>query len=353
MPMSTMALMADALKYFYLEGLISQINENADPFTAQIEKNSQGVVGSDIVMGLQYGRHGGVGNADDDGDLPTPNPRKVKQAKWATKNIFARFQITQKLIDASKTDRGAFENMLTTEVTTLEIDAKDNFSRQALGDGSGKLCTIQGAPSGNTVTVDNTDFLAEGMYVDVWDTSASAYLNQGVEITAVDDEAKTVTLSAASASIANGDVMYIKGSKDKELTGVKAVFENSVLYGIDRTSNYWLKPTRININGEISEVAIQKGIHTADKKAGAIINFIMCSYGVERAYGNLLAATKQIVNSIELKGGFKALSFNGIPLTHGKYVEEKKMYLLDLRDWKMYQMSEWDWINANAETRAA
>lgn len=352
--MSSVTIAAEALKYFYLDGLVSQINENADPFTAQIEKNSQGVVGSDIVMGLQYGRHGGVGNAADDGSLPTVNPRKHAQAKWATKNLFATFQITQKLMDASKTSAGAFENMLTNEVQTLETDAKDNFSRQALGDGTGVLTAASGVREGasnDILPVDDTTFFAEGMLVDIWDTSGNAYLHQGVEVTTVDDDNLKLTFYGVTldANIAVGDQIYIHGSKDIELTGVKSVFENTTLYGIDRTTNKWLSPKRVNLAGEIAEVDIQKGIHHVNSKAGSKINFILCSYGVERAYSNLLAATKQIVNSIELKGGFKAISFNGIPLTSGKYVSEGKMYLMDLADWKMYQMSEYSWMNADGE----
>lgn len=354
MAMSSVSLVTEALKFFYLDGLVSQINENADPFTAQIEKNSQGVVGSDIVMGLQYGRHGGVGNAADDGDIPTPNPRKHKQAKWATKNLFGTFQITQKLIDASKTDRGAFENMLTNEVQTLENDAKDNFSRQALGNGTGVLTTTTGPREGgsnDTLPVADTTYFAEGMLVDIWDASGSAYLHQGIEITVVDDDTKKLTFGGTtlSVTIASADEIYIKGSKGIELTGVKSVFESTTLYGIDRTTNKWLQPKRTNLNGEIAEVDIQKAIHTVNSKAGSNINFILCSYGVERAYSNLLAATKQIVNSIELKGGFKAISFNGTPLTSGKYVSAGKMYLKDLSDWKMYQMSEYSWMNEDGD----
>jgi hypothetical protein len=353
--MSSVTIAAEALKYFYLDGLVSQINENADPLTAQIEKNSQGVVGSDIVMGLQYGRHGGVGNAADDGSLPTTNPRKHAQAKWATKNLFATFQITQKLMDASKTSAGAFENMLTNEVQTLETDAKDNFSRQALGDGTGVLTTAAAGRSGasnDNLVVADTAFFAEGMLVDILDvTDGTTWLHQGIEITTVDDDSLTLIFSGTtlSATIASGDKIYIHGSKGIELTGVKAVFENTTLYGIDRTTNKWLSPKRVNLNGEIAEVDIQKGIHHVNSKAGAKTNFMLCSYGVERAYSNLLAATKQIVNSIELKGGFKAISFNGIPLTSGKYVSTGKMYLMDLADWKMYQMAEYSWMNADGE----
>ena len=139
-------------------------------------------------------------------------------------------------------------------------------------------------------------FFAEGMLVDIYDVSGSDYLNTGVEVIAVDDANSTVTLSAVGV-IANGDTFYVSGNKGLELTGLEAVFEASTLYGVDRSANLWFKANRKNLNGEISELAIQEAIDEADRKAGAEINFLMCSLGVRRAYLNLLTAQKQLVNT--------------------------------------------------------
>ena len=101
-----LSAVAEALKEFYLPGLRYQLNDKASAFLAQIERDSQSVVGKEIVMALRYGRVGGIGNRADDGDLPTPNARKTKQAKWETKNLFARFQITDKTMKASRSNVG-------------------------------------------------------------------------------------------------------------------------------------------------------------------------------------------------------------------------------------------------------
>jgi hypothetical protein len=345
MATSSVSLVAEALKLFYTAGLQVQINEKASPFCAEIEKTTEGVTGSKIRMGLQYGRHGGVGNAADDGDLPAANARKLKAAEWETKNIFARFRLTQKVIDASKGDRGAFVNLLTNEVETLEIDAKDNFSRQALGNGTGVLCTISGAKTSLTVPVDSTDFVAEGMLVDILDaTDGTTMLNTSSEITAVDDDGLTITLDVVG-TVASGDTVYIHGSKGLELTGVRSVFESATVYGITIASSLWFKPNRINLAGELSEIDIQKAIQLSDRKAGSTTGFITCSYGVQRAYLAYMGATKSIVNSIDIKGGFKAPTFNGIPVAADKYVASGKLYALDMKDWKMYQMADWSWLD--------
>jgi hypothetical protein len=344
MAITNLQVASEALKNFYLPGLRYQMNDKASAFIAQIEKSSDHVEGSQIVMALRYGRQGGVGNRADDGTLPTPNSRKTKQAKWETKNFFARFMITEKLIQASRSNTGAFASMLETEIADCETDAKLDLSRQAMGDGTGILATATGTKTSSTVPVSSTMFFAEGMLVDIYDVSGSDYLNTSVEVTAVDDANSTVTLSTVG-TIADGDTFYVAGNKDMELTGLEAVFEASTLYGINRSANLWFKANRKNLNGEISELAIQEAIDEADRKAGAEINFLMCSLGVRRAYLNLLTAQKQLVNTMELKGGWKSISFNGIPLVADKYVKSGKLYCLDLSNWGMHQMSDFDWLD--------
>lgn len=345
MGMTTIAAIQEALKLFYLPGLRYQLNDKASAFLTQLERDSESVVGKKIVMALRYGRTGGIGNRADDGDLPTPNARKTKQAEWETLNLFARFQITDKTIKASRSNVGAFANMLEQEITDCETDAKLDLSRQALGDGTGLLATIGGAKTGSTAPVDTTLYLCEGMLVDIWDASGAAWLNENVEITAIDEAAGTVTFSAVGVCAA-GDLIYIHGNKNLELSGVAKVFTpDNTLYNIDRTTYKFFNATRINVNGEITEVKVQEAIDNADLKAGAQIDFMQCAYDVRRAFVNLLLAQKQLVNTMELKGGWKAISFNGIPLWADKFIKSGLWQCMSLQDWKLYQMSDYEWLD--------
>ncbi|MCL6557459.1 MAG: phage major capsid protein [Firmicutes bacterium] len=360
--MTTIAAIQEALKLYYLPGLRYQLNDRASAFLTQLERDSESVVGKKIVMALRYGRVGGIGNRADDGDLPTPNARKTKQAEWETRNLFARFQITDKTIKAARSNVGAFANMLEQEIADCEVDAKQDLSRQAMGDGTGKLAVIHAASyAGGVMTLTlydlagndtefATNFLAEGMIVDIWDVSAGTVLAnaQAKEITLVNESTKQVQYSGTDVSGTiqiDNDYLVVSGNQGLELTGVRGVFESATLYGLSRTTYPWLNATRINVNGEISEVDIQKAIDDADRKAGAQINFLLCSYGVRRAYQNLLTAQKQAVNTLELKGGWTALSYNGMPLVAEKYIMPGKLYCLDLRDWKLYQMSDYEWLD--------
>ena len=349
MTLLNLALVQEALKEYYLEGLRYQLNEEAGVFLAQLERDDQSVEGSKIVMALRYGRNGGVGNRADDGDLPTPNSRKTKQAKWETKNTFARFQITDKTVKSSRSNAGAFANLLEQEIADCETDVKQDLSRQTLGDGSGILAKATGVKVGSTVPVDTAMYLAEGMRVDIWDTSGAVWLNQNVTIDAVDDSnpaAQTITLSAVGV-IAADDIFYVSGNKGIELTGLTAVFEAATIYGLTRADYPVLKAQRTNIAGEIAEVKIQKAIDDSERKAGGKINFLHCSYGVRRGYQNLLTLQKRLVNTMKLKGGWDAISYNGIPLAADKYIKDGKLYCLDLNDFKFYHMGDYEWLDAD------
>lgn len=358
MTVLNLTLVAEALKSFYLEGLQYQLNDKASVLLAQMEKTSEDVQGKEIVMALRYGRVGGIGNRADDGTLPTPNSRKTKQAKWETKNIFSRFQITDKTIEASKTSRGAFASMLKQEIQDCETDAKLDLSRQVLGDGVGTLCTLtaNGSHSGGAVTytVDSTMYLAEGMLIDVVKAADGALRHAdtgGVEITAVVSETSFIASGTANAG-SDTDLVVVAGNYGLELTGVEAVInQDNSLYGIDRNNNLykWLNSHLKNVNGEISETAIQSQIDEVNRSSGSDVDFLLCSLGVRRAYQNLQSAMKSHVNTLELKGGFSALSYSGgnkpIAVVADKYVKGGLMYGLDLADWKMYRMADWSWMN--------
>ncbi|MBO8161336.1 MAG: phage major capsid protein [Thermosipho sp. (in: Bacteria)] len=346
MTLLNMQLAQEALKTYYLPVIRYQMNEKSSPFYAKIEKTSKNVVGKDIKLVMKYGRHGGIGNRADDGTLPTPNSRKVRQATWTTKNIFGRIQLTDKLIKASKGKAGAFANILEAELEELLADAKDNFARQLFGDGTGVLATLSAGTGVNTLTVSSTRFFAEGQYVDILSSDGQTTIASEREITVVDHVNKTITIDGTAVTVSDGDIVVISGNYGNELTGLDAIFDlDSTLYGIDRSTNKWLNPNKINVGGELSELVIQQGIDQAEQYAGGNIDFIICSYGVRRAYIYLLQSQKRIVNTIELKGGFKALTYNGIPVIADKYQAPGVMDLLSTENFTLNRIDDWDWLD--------
>jgi len=342
-----MASASEALKLFYLPGLQYQLN-TANPILSVIERDSTSVVGSEIRMALRYGRNGGVGNRADDGILPSPNSRKTKQAKWDTKNIFARIQVSDKTMKASRSKDGAFISLLEADLEDAQADAKDNMARQCFGDGTGTLtvCKANGTAT-NTILVNDVLYLAEGMIVD-FTTSGGVVNTSAREILSVDDVANSITISGSAITTGATDLVVVSGSYGLELTGMKAVFTpDNTLYGINRANNKWFNPQIQSAVGSISEVAIQKQIDETERKAGGKTNFLMSSYGVRRAYQNLMLAQKRITDVMKLEGGYEAISYNGIPFVVDKYCPSGSLYGLDLTTWKLYHIEDWSWLDSD------
>lgn len=339
----TMAKATEALKLFYLPGIQYQLN-TANPILSMIERDKTSVVGAEIRMALRYGRNGGVGNRADDGLLPTPNSRKTKQARWETKNLFARIAITDKTMKASRSKEGAFLSLLEADLEDAQADAKDNMARQVFGNGTGKLSLFGAATSKNTLPVGSVQYFAEGQFIDVLAQDGSVKAAQR-EVVAVDDLSNEITISGAAITTAATDFAVISGNYEEELTGFGAVFTpNNTLYGIDRATNKWFNPTVKNLGGEISEVAIQSQIDDTERKAGGKTNFLLSSYGVRRAYQELQLANKRITDVMKLEGGYEALSYNGVPFTVDKYADAGTLYGLDLTTWKLYHIEDWNWL---------
>lgn len=349
--MLNMATVQEALKTWYKDGFNYQMDESTGPFYAMIDKNSEDVQGKDIKMALRYGKQGGIGNRTDDGDLPTPKSRSTKQAVWETKNIFAKIMLTDKTIKASKTSKGAFVQLLEQELEDALTDTKDDMNRQLFGDGNGTMATLEAGASATTHTVDSIQYLAEGQHVDIVDPADGSVIVEGRYIESIDDADNSVTFSGVAFAATAGHVIAIHGNWESELTGLGKVFTpGGTLYGIDRVSHKWLNPIVIDLNNvDLAETDIQAGIDRSSTRAGGKIDFLLTSHGVRRAYQDLQLTFKRAVNTMDLKGGFKAINYNGIALVADKYCPAGTMYMMETKDWALYQMEGWDWLSKDGQ----
>lgn len=345
MAVDNIALATEALKSFYLHGLRNQINDSS-AILAEMERNEESVSGAEIVMALKYGRNGGVGNRADTGDMPTSNPRKRKQARWETKNVFAHIQISDKTIAASRNKAGAFADLLEADLDDAKTDAMDSVSRQIFGNGTGVVATITTGVTGVTFACSGgVDNLSEGQYVDIYDTTLVTAKATAREISAVNYDSNTFTITGTNVTVIATDQVVVAGSLNEELTGFGAVFTaGNTLYNVDRASFPFFNPHVYALNGELDEVAIQGRIDEVEKRAGGKTNFLSGSYGVRRAFQNLMTATRQIVDSVSLKGGYSALKYNNMPFTVDKYNPKNTLFGLDMDTWANYHMGDWDWI---------
>ena len=357
--MVTLQTADNALKEVYLGVVADQLNTSVNPLLAKINQTTSDVWGKEIRKMAPYGINGGIGAGDEDGSLPTAAGNNYAQFVLELKNLYGRIEISDKAIRASQNSAGSFVNLLNAEMEGLIKASTFNFGRMLFGDGTGILATISTNDT-SSVTVDTTRNLIEGMVVDIVN-KADGTVNTvaGRRITSIDRANKKVTLSGStltseafkpSTSQTNTYALCVQGSYGKEITGLGAIFKSSgSLYGLNRSTYNWMVPYISNIAGEstmtaISDVTMQKAIDELDEVAGSKVDFIVCSAGVKRNYQEYLNSYRSNVDVMDLAGGYKAISYNGIPLLSDKFVKPNTMYLLNTKEFNLHQLCDWQWL---------
>ena len=212
------------------------------------------------------------------------------------------------------------------------------------GDGSGKLATVVQASTQDTLAeVDSVRNLIEGMVVDFYNDQTVIEGLKGVRIVAIDRQNSQIKLNT-TVTIPQGAVMYVQGSKDQEITGLGAIFKTSgTLYGVDKSQYTWMNPY-VKAETSIGDETLQVAVDTLEETTGSMVDFIVCSSKVKRLYQKYLQSYRRNIDIMELNGGYKAISFNGIPLISDRFVEDDTMYLLNTKEFNLHQLCDWKWL---------
>ncbi len=336
-----------ALKTLYLDVVSEQLNNNVNPLLARVKQSTNDVWGKEIKKLAVHGINGGIGAGTEDGDLPTATGNNYEQFVATLKNLYGTIEISDKAVRASENNSGAFVNLLNAEMEGLIKASGFNFGRMLFGDGSGVIGKVQSA-SGNVITLDTVKNVIEGMLIDIREEGGST-VTTSRRITGVDRINKTITVSGSTVTANAGDLITVQGSYNNEITGLAKIFDQTAdtLYGVKKSENPWLSPYVKAVDGNISEAEIQIALDYIEENSGSAVNFIVCSWGVRRALINLMSKNKRIVDVMNLEGGFKALSYNGIPIVADRFCPEGTMYLLNTDDFTLHQLCDWQWLTGD------
>ena len=338
-----------ALKSFYLSVLAEQLNTNVNPLLAKIEQTSSDVWGKEIIKLATYGLNGGIKAGEETGGLPKAGGNNYAQFVLTLKNFYGQLEISDKAIRASQNNAGAFVNLLNAEMEGLLKASRFNFGRMLYGDGSGKLADIveyTAAPDNSYIKVDRIDVFNVGMIIDIATSAGTVNIGgKGRKIIAVDRANSVIRVDYTPATaFAAGCMIYIQDSKDYELTGLEAIFgDSTTLYGLNRADYDFLKPYKKEV-GALSFGAIQDAVDYIEQYAGGTVDFIACSFDARRAYIDLCASKTTNIDVMNLDGGYKALSYSGIPIVADKFAGSGTMYLLNTADFKLHQLCDWRWL---------
>lgn len=347
--MVTLTSADNALKKIYLDVVSNQLNDQTNPLLSKIEQTTTDVYGKEIIKIAPFGINGGIGAGTEDGVLPQSAGNNYVKFVTELKNLYGKIEITDKAIRASEYSVGAFVNLLNAEMEGLIKASKFNFGRMLFGDGSGNLAVVSKVAN-SVITLNSVKNVIEGMVVDFY-TSAGTKITamDGARIVSVDRVNKTITLSKTiDSTVVANCFITVQGSLNNEITGLGKIFDKTkTLYGVDRSVNTWMVPEIDDTEKLITDSAIQSAIDKLDEFVGSQVDYITCSYDVKRLYQEYLSQNKRNIDIMDLQGGYKAMSYNGIPVVADRFVEDGTMYLLNTKDFALHQLCDWQWLESD------
>ncbi|MGD9901015.1 MAG: phage major capsid protein [Spirochaetales bacterium] len=345
--MVTLTSAENALKTVYLGVVSNQLNTEANPLLSRIKQTTADVWGKEVRKLAPFGLNGGVGAGTEEGALPSAASNNYVQFVSELKNLYGTIELSDKAIRASSNNAGSFVNLLNAEMEGLVRASAFNFGRMLYGDGSGVIATVTAySTETKLITVDSVRNLMEGMTIDTYTDADVKVTGKTARINYIDRANKQIKLSVdPDAATAAGYYFTVQNSKDLELTGLGKIFaSDGSLYGVDRSEHSWMTPYMQGSVGGIGDTVIQTAIDYLEEVSGSDIDFIATSQKVKRAYQQYLATFRRNIDVMELAGGFKAISYNGIPVIADRFVAEDAMYLLDTSEFSLHQLCDWKWL---------
>lgn len=308
----TMAALEPLLKEVYEGSLNSQLN---DETTAYSRLNSTGKGVKDEPYGGKYvqfaihtGRNQGIGARNELEALPDAGKQKTTYGRTNLKYQYAGIEITGQIFAMATKSYQTFADAVDLEINRIKDDLSKDRNRQYFGNGNGRVATVVSV-LGQVITVDSLQHVQDDEILDVVIPATGVSHGTKVVVTAIDDAAKTVTVSGTLSGVVAGDILVRTGSWNREWTGLDAIISaSSTLYGINPATERTWRSHVIAHNSTITEVVLKR---MADriKRSGGKTTVMWTTPGVERAYWQLLAAQRQFPNPKTYEGGYSGVEF--------------------------------------------
>lgn len=391
------ATIGKLFKEFYLPATRDLLN-NKRILTRYMRKNTEDVAGKFAVISLNVGRNEGVGFIDEGAKLPDPGKQAYDRAEYEMRYNYGRILFTGPSQASSRTDRGAFLRIMDSEIRGIARDMQVENNRVMFGDGSGRLAQVDGTTGTQTViAVKNpggfanlgggTQYLRSGMRIAfVYDNAgvgamrAAADGSTGFKISSVDYSAHTITLAEAVTGLTGAEYLVRVSQIDNNSTagglpdsgwinepfGLFALVNDADPYqgyatdatarprdmgNIDSATNDWWQAFVIDNGGSpmaFNQDLLQQLADGIDIKSDGTIGMFMTTHGLRRQYANQIIPNKRWSgNVLTLDGGWRALSYDEIPIVVDKDCTRGLIYGLDFETLMCLMETDYEWMDAD------
>lgn len=303
---------------------------------------------------LRTGRNPGLGARGFRETLPTAYNSKWEKATIQLAYNYASFYIPGQYLKATGKE-AAFATFLTEEIEATTESAALDYNRQLYGDGTGVLAVCAAGGPSLTVTVDTTKYLFLGQIVDIRDVATGTPVANGTNRTITAMTATTITLDAAGGTVTTAatDRVYNNGSRNNEIDGIRAMVSagdppKGPYQGLAvATQPLWaatIDTSAVDPSEDYWQSVIDK-IDIASGTGGDPL-IIITTHGIRAFFAKSLLADRRIIgDTMTLKGGFKAVTWNGNAIVAERDATPKRTDFINLTYVREYQMADWGFMD--------
>jgi hypothetical protein len=150
--------------------------------------------------------------------------------------------------------------------------------------------------------------------------------------------------SSLPETVTEGAQICVQGSYNCEIYGIPYIFDDDLeLYGNTRLIAKFALPQKYTAT-DFDANDMQTAIDGLDEKCGQEPDMIISSYSGRRQYLSYLRGNRINIDYMNVDGGFKSLSYNGIPLFAEQFIDGNTMYFLNTNDFMLAQLGDWSWV---------
>jgi len=372
---ATLSALDAILKDDYQGPVREQLN-NSNMFAAQVNQNTEDFEGRKFVIPGHFGRNKGVGARGEGGTIPTAGNQTYRDLFGPVRFLYASVRLTTAVIRSAQSNKGSFIRALESELKGAQTDASRDECRQTWGTSDGILATCGTTTASTTVVLaastgqNQLRWILDRGQVDIGTAATPTSVASARDVVSVDFTAKTVTISGAAVTTSGTNFVYASGSGgasnnsgtygdgQSELTGLQTMVASSgTVHTLSAATEPRWASRQYNAVGSISENAIVKAMNDVEIDSGEDVDLMVCAYGVWRAVGNLFTTLKQFVDNVELKGGYKGITFNAamaggkgstkVAIVPCRDTPDGTLWGLNTGSFQYMTLQDWEWLDAD------
>lgn len=352
---------ADAiLKDLFVGPIVEQLNYKTYMID-QIERDSDHIdhTGRRAIVPVHTGRNRGRGSRGDNAELPVAGQQSWQDAIIPIRYHYQGMELTDPSIEASKSNEGAFINLLKAETKGVAKDLRKDINRQVYGIGTGELTAVRAnsAAAGppQTVNVTSVQYVKIGDPVDVLIAATGATTNgcTGATVTARVNTAgsETITIDTilgGTATTANS--VYVSGSYGKEMDGMRNIISSSrTLHSINSATagnefwNGYVKTAGSGVAGESLFEQLADGV--GETGQGDVEAFVS-TRGIKRRLADTFQSQKRYndAQAVKIHGGYTAVMVNEIPVIADDDCPKGYAFGINKDSFKWFEQTKPGWL---------